>query len=94
MRLQIKLRDKWFFECRCPRCSDPTEKGSHVSSLVCQAVPESQRELMATAPEKLRRCGGTMSLSDPFAAAEDKFWLCCKCGNRIDADDVLNLENE
>ena len=29
------LRQKWFFDCFCPRCSDPTELGSHLSSLVC-----------------------------------------------------------
>jgi len=30
-----KLREKWFFDCCCPRCSDPTEFGSHVSTLKC-----------------------------------------------------------
>ena len=30
-----KLREKWFFDCSCPRCSDPTEFGSHVSTLKC-----------------------------------------------------------
>ena len=29
------LRQKWFFDCYCSRCSDPTELGSHLSSLVC-----------------------------------------------------------
>ena len=29
------LRQKWFFDCICPRCSDPTELGSHLSSLLC-----------------------------------------------------------
>ena len=30
-----KLREKWFFDCLCKRCSDPTELGSHVSTLKC-----------------------------------------------------------
>ena len=30
-----KLREKWFFDCFCRRCKDPTELGSHVSTLKC-----------------------------------------------------------
>ena len=30
-----KLREKWFFDCSCKRCEDPTEFGSHVSTLKC-----------------------------------------------------------
>lgn len=30
-----KLREKWFFNCTCKRCLDPTEFGSHVSTLKC-----------------------------------------------------------
>ena len=29
------MREKWFFDCSCPRCTDPTELGSHYSSLLC-----------------------------------------------------------
>ena len=29
------LRENWYFDCRCLRCLDPTECGSHLSSLVC-----------------------------------------------------------
>ncbi|XP_060522635.1 SET domain-containing protein SmydA-8 [Cylas formicarius] len=30
------LRESKFFECTCPRCSDKTELGTHMSSLKCQ----------------------------------------------------------
>ena len=86
LRRQSKLRDKWFFLCRCGRCSDPTEKNSHVSSLICQAT------LANRSAET--KCGGTMSLSDPFADEGDKFWACASCTNTLEAQDVLNLENE
>jgi len=36
LKRKMKLREKWFFECSCPRCSDPTELGSQISSLLCQ----------------------------------------------------------
>lgn len=29
------IQDNWMFECRCPRCQDPTELGTNLSSLVC-----------------------------------------------------------
>ena len=31
----------WYFHCSCPRCSDPTELGSHLSSLRCGECGES-----------------------------------------------------
>jgi len=36
LKRRTKLREKWFFDCSCSRCSDPTELGSHASSLLCQ----------------------------------------------------------
>ena len=32
---QTKLQKNWYFKCSCERCSDPTELGSHLSSLRC-----------------------------------------------------------
>ena len=29
------LAEGWYFDCSCPRCADPTELGTHVSSLAC-----------------------------------------------------------
>ena len=30
-----KIRKNWFFDCSCPRCSDPTELGTFASALLC-----------------------------------------------------------
>ena len=30
------MRQKWFFDCGCPRCVDPGELGTHFGSLLCQ----------------------------------------------------------
>jgi hypothetical protein len=35
-----------------------------------------------------------MTLRDPFANMDDKYWGCLDCGNKLEAKDVLNLENE
>jgi len=32
-----KIRDEWYFDCECRRCSDPTECGSFVSALKCDS---------------------------------------------------------
>ena len=44
------LRQKWFFDCTCVRCSDPTECGSHLSSLICEKT----------------KCGGPVVSSSPL----------------------------
>ena len=63
IKRRMKLHDKWFFDCSCDRCSDPTELGSFTSALLCQvcAVPEaymvSEASRDATAPWKCVKCG-------------------------------------
>jgi len=44
------LQQKWFFNCQCPRCSDPTECGSNMSTLLCLEV----------------NCGGSVVPSNPL----------------------------
>ncbi len=37
---QKQLLDSKYFGCKCIRCVDPTELGSHFSSLLCQKCPD------------------------------------------------------
>ena len=55
------LRQKWFFDCCCPRCSDPTERGSNLSSLLCPR----------------RKCGGSVVPSRPLDNNSDWSCLSC-----------------
>ena len=87
LRRRTKLRDKWYFLCACPRCSDPTERGSHASSLVCPAAIAESNAVNA----RVRRCGGTMTAEE---GKEMMVWRCGKCPNRVPAKDVLAMENE
>ena len=32
-----KIRQEWYFDCMCRRCSDPTECGSNVSAIKCES---------------------------------------------------------
>ena len=87
MRRQTKLRDKWYFTCQCHRCLDPSEKGSHVSSLLCPALiaPRSPNAPPA-------RCSGVMMSEAPLNATE-KRWKCGNCPHSVDGRDVLDMEN-
>jgi hypothetical protein len=69
------LKETKFFDCCCPRCCDPTELGSHLSSLACPrcsgrnyTVPEDPLN-----PASFWKCQGE------------------KCGNRIGSDQVNQL---
>ena len=42
-----KLLHNWYFSCQCPRCRDPTELGSQLSSLVC---PKCEQVMVQTDP--------------------------------------------
>ena len=35
-----KLRSEWYFDCSCERCRDPSELGTNVSSVLCEACEE------------------------------------------------------
>merc|ERR1719400_1892175 len=36
---QERLKERWFFDCICPRCRDPTDGGAFTSGLVCNSCP-------------------------------------------------------
>ena len=53
------LKAAKYFDCACARCADPTELGSHFSSLVCR-LPGCQGLVLSTDPldrEATWRCG-------------------------------------
>jgi hypothetical protein len=55
------LRQKWFFDCMCARCSDPTECGSHLSSLICHKT----------------KCGEALVPSNPLDNRSNWVCLSC-----------------
>lgn len=34
------INEEWYFDCKCPRCSDPTEFGTYTSALKCSRCRE------------------------------------------------------
>jgi len=63
LKRRMKLHDKWFFDCRCPRCMDPTELGSFTSAHLCQVCNLPEAYIIPTeveidsAPWKCQKCG-------------------------------------
>ena len=62
-RRQKLLRSK-FFACRCARCRDPTERGSHLGSLAC---PKCIAGLVVPAEEERLACNEC-----PFTTTREK----------------------
>ena len=56
-----QLKNTKYFDCSCPRCSDPTELGSHFSTLLCRA------------PD----CGGFVLCRDPLDTSSSWACLKC-----------------
>ena len=74
------LRAKWYFDCNCARCVDPTECGSYLSALLCPA------------PSPTKPCGGTVLSCDPLAGSSD--WACQACQAVYSAEYVVELVSE
>lgn len=71
------LREKWHFDCWCTRCLDPTELGSHLSSLRCPRRGSR------------RQCEGTVLLTSPTSTSSD--WACQYCGLVINNQQAFNI---
>jgi len=62
---QEKLRSGWYFNCRCPRCLDPTEGGAFTSATRClrcgdgTIMPNNPVDSKPTSIWKCQTCGHT-----------------------------------
>lgn len=73
------LRETKYFECKCSRCSDPTEMGTYLSALKCLGT-------------ELVPCGGIQLPVNPL---DDKTeWACDKCQVKLSNNDVSYLINQ
>ena len=44
------LRESKYFDCCCQRCSDPTENGTHFSTLLCSLCKDTEGRVTSTDP--------------------------------------------
>ena len=75
------MRDKWFFNCCCCRCSSPTELQSDTSTLKCQEK---------IGPLDVVCQGDILSKSPDDINAN---WQCQKCSAEISPEKVIEVEN-
>ncbi|BES87956.1 Set and mynd domain containing [Nesidiocoris tenuis] len=73
------LKATKYFLCKCQRCSDPTELGTHLSSLKCVG---------ADAKDETVQCQGTIL---PISSAENADWKCDRCPATLTASHVADL---
>jgi hypothetical protein len=72
-----QLRNTKYFDCCCARCSDPTELGSHLSTLLCR-VPAcggyslARAPLEGSSPWTCRRCEAELPAAE--VAEEQQQW--------------------
>lgn len=82
MRLEHLITNK-YFTCKCERCMDPTELGTHLSSLKCLG-------------DIGKDCGGTLLPTNPIDITTE--WFCDKCDVHIANEQIeivlTNIEQE
>ena len=71
------LKDSKYFECDCKRCGDPTELGSHFSTLLCRVPSCSgfmlcQQPLVSSSPWVCLKCGA--ELEEEQVRREQEQW--------------------
>ncbi len=67
-----KIWQNWRFVCRCVRCSDPTDLGTHFSSLRCRACPTGYLRPSAPASISASASSSDLELLNPL-------WRCDGC---------------
>lgn len=70
---QQHLKDTKYFTCVCERCKDPSELGTHFSTLRCIGSEDSP-------------CNGLQLPTDPISV--DTEWACNKCPIRVSNENV------
>ena len=68
------LRSKWYFDCVCARCEDPTECGSYLSALLCTGGVTRCSGCVASVTSVTRLCGASVISDDPTSGEAD--WRC------------------
>ena len=74
------LRAKWYFDCACDRCVDPTEYGSYLSALLCPS------------PSPSKPCLGLVLSCNPLSGPSN--WSCQNCHTLYSAEYVITLVTE
>ena len=78
IKRRMKLRDKWYFDCNCPRCASPTELDSFTSVHLCHLCPGKEAHILPSDPQQ----------------AGSAPWHCSSCGAVTPAETLNKRETE
>lgn len=74
-----QLKEMKYFVCNCERCSDPTELGTHFSTLRCLGSEEMP-------------CNGLQIPLNPLS--DDTEWACNKCSVKVTNEQVQHITEQ
>merc|ERR1712223_552366 len=77
-----KIRDEWYFDCVCRRCSDPTERGSFISAVKCGTCMDGY---LLPRNSLDYNSNWTCKLLDPIKEG---------CGNEMNNDNINQIVDE
>merc|ERR1711915_913741 len=83
--IQKKLKQDWFFECCCARCSDTSEFGTHFSSFICSCGGTFIQSIKNSIGV-CEMCSKEIDLTESYAKADHLF-------ERLDEEDVEELSD-
>lgn len=87
--IQATAKKVWLFSCSCPRCMDPTEMGTHYSSLQCHCggfYTHTRRRIK----EKEEREEIHIEVGDNMEDEEEEYdHICSSCSIVINLDSLL-----
>ncbi|XP_017465315.1 PREDICTED: protein msta [Rhagoletis zephyria] len=86
-----------YFDCKCERCEDPTELGSHMSSFMCARCAENKREGGFIVKQMRKQYAvqkpqpQTQQQSSKNLPKQAWVWQCLQCGHTLPVDTVDQL---
>ncbi|XP_004517861.1 protein msta [Ceratitis capitata] len=82
-----------YFDCKCARCEDPTELGSHMSSFMCARCADNKRAGFIVKKKKEPAQGQQQTAKQTKSSATKQLWLwqCQQCEHTLTAETVEQL---
>lgn len=87
------LKEGKYFDCKCARCEDPTELGSHMSSFMCARCVEQKRTgfIVKIKKEPAKQPSQAEKPVNSSATKQLWMWQCQECEHTLSADTVQQL---
>lgn len=87
------LKEGKYFDCKCERCEDPTELGSHMSSFMCARCAENKQTgfIVKIKQERTQQATQLQKSTKSTAVKQLWTWKCQECEHTLTPDTVQQL---